>query len=109
MFTKVLNLFRKPAVRPVNNVLHLEAVRAAHFFNASARAVRAQCLRGRYKDRCINHAKEVWQKHRDRVQGYEMPIDAEKAMLDYIDLQARYQRNDNAPAPDRPWSPKAVA
>ena len=34
--------------------------------------------------------------------------DAEKAMLAYIDLQAMYQRGDNKPAPDRPWSPRPV-
>ena len=108
MFAKIISLFRPAPIRPVNNVLHLDTIRAAHFFNASARAVRAQCLRGRYLDRCVNHAKEVWQKHRDRVAGYELAADAEQAMRDYIDLQARYQRNDQRPAPDRPWMPGAA-
>lgn len=108
MFKQFLNLFRPKAAKPVNNVFSLEVVRAAHFFNASARAVRAQALYGRYKDRAINHAQVVWDKHRDRVQGYEMPADAEREMLAYIDLQATYQRNDNKPAPDRPWSPRAA-
>ena len=108
ILTRLFSFTAKPAA-PVNNILHLDAVRAAHFFNCSARAVRAQGLRGRYLDRCINHAKVVWDKHRDRVQGYETAADAEKVMLAYIDLQATYQRNDNKPAPDRPWSPKAAA
>ena len=85
MFTKLMNLFRATPARPINNVLHLDAVRAAHFFNSCARAVRAQCLNGRYKDRCVNRAKVVWGKHRDRVPGYELAADAERAMLDYID------------------------
>ncbi len=108
MFARIAALFRTQP-KPVNNVFTLEAVRAAHFFNSSARAVRAQGLYGRFLDRCVNHAKIVWQKHRDRAPGYEMAADAERAMLDYIDLQAKYQRNDNPPAPDRPWSPRAVA
>lgn len=108
MFARIINLFRPAPVRPVNNVLHLDRVRAAHFFNASAKAIRAQCLRGRYLDRCVNHAKVVWQKHRDRVAGYELASDAEQAMRDYVDLQAQYQRRDNKPAPDRPWSPRAA-
>ena len=108
MFARIVNLFRPQTIKPVNNVLHLDAVRAAHFFNVSARAIRAQGLRGRYLDRCQNHAKVVWQKHRDRAHGYELAADAERAMLAYIDLQATFQRNDNKPAPDRPWSPKAA-
>jgi hypothetical protein len=108
LIAQIAKVFRRNPIKPANNVLHLDCVRAAHFFNCSARATRAQCLRGRYLDRCINHAKVVWQKHRDRVPGYELAADAEKAMLAYIDLQATYQRNDNKPAPDRPWSPRAA-
>lgn len=107
LLTRLFSFTAKP-VAPVNNVLHLDTIRAAHFFNCSARAVRAQGLYGRYLDRCVNHAKAVWQKHRDRVPGYEMAADAEKAMRDYVDLQAMYQRGDNKPAPDRPWSPRPV-
>lgn len=109
MFARIINLFRKHA-QPTrtNNVFTLCEVRRAHFFNASARAIRAMELRGRYLDRAVNHAKAVWSKHLDRVPGYEMPTDAEQAMRDYIDLQARYQRNDERPAPDRPWRPSAA-
>lgn len=106
MFKLILNLFGK-AKKPANNVYTLEAVRAAHFFNAAARAVRAQELRGRYKDRAINHARIVWGKHRDRVQGYEMPADAERQMLAYIDLQSTYQRTER-PTPSHPWSGSAA-
>lgn len=109
MLSKIIsNLFRKAPVSPINNVLYLDTVRAAHFFNCSARAVRAQRLSGRYLDRCVNHAKVVWQKHRDRAPGYEMAADAEKAMLAYIDQQTKFQRTDQPPAPDRPWSPRAA-
>lgn len=113
MFAKfarnVSRLFRRAPLKVrANNVFTLEEIRRAHFFNASARAIRAQGLCGKYLDRCVNHAVQVWDKHRDRAPGYEMPADAEKAMRDYIDLQARYQRNDQPAAPDRPWSPSAA-
>lgn len=111
MLAKIAALFRPApeAVKRVNNVFTLEEVRRAHFFNCAYRAIRACDLRGNYKARAVNHAKVVWGKHMDRASGYEMPADAERAMRDYIDLQATYQRGDNKPAPDRPWSPKVVA
>lgn len=107
MLSKIVDLFRKP--KPiVNNVLHLDRIKAAHFFNAAARAINAQRLTGRYRDRAENHAKVVWGKHLDRVPGYITQSDAEKAMRDYIDLQAKYQRNDVERLPIRQWSPKPV-
>ena len=108
MFRKVIDLFsRKP--RPIiNNVLHLDRIYKAHFFNAAARAIRACELRGYYLSRAENHAYRIWDKHLDHVPGYVTKTECEAAMRAYVDLQAQYQRHDTAFAPFRLWSPKPV-
>jgi len=57
----------------------------------------------------MHNAREIWRKHLDGVPGYAIQRECEQMALDYLDLRVKYQRNDNPPAPDRPWSPRAVA
>lgn len=105
MLRKLLRMPPKPAKlgESVNNVLHIERVRRAHFVNAASRAIRAAQLNAAHESRAKHHADAVWRKHLDRVPGYQSQREAEKAVLDYIDLLTKYQRNDQRPA--APWSP----
>jgi len=94
---------------PVNNVLHIEKIRQRHFFNAIERAVLRSDLTRNNIERVMHNAREIWRKHLDGVPGYAIQRECEQMALDYLDLRVKYQRNDNPPAPDRPWSPRAVA
>lgn len=103
MFAQILNLFRPQPVR-VNNVFTLEKHYRAQYNNRVDRAIRNCELRGKFKARAEKHKSEVWAKHLDRVSGYELVAYAEQHMLDYIDEQVRFQRNDQKPAPIRLWA-----
>ncbi|MDQ5880930.1 MAG: hypothetical protein QG616_760 [Pseudomonadota bacterium] len=106
----IRNLFRLPPkpqkAGDINNVLHIERVRRAHFVNATARAIRAQGLDSAHAVRAEHYADTVWQKHRDNIPGYQIQRECEQMVRDYVDLLAIYQRNDQKPV--RPWSPSAA-
>lgn len=113
MFAKIASFFRSeprpvtPAT-PANNVLHIERIRQRHFFNAIERAVLRSDLTQNNIERVMHNAREIWRKHLDGVPGYSVQRECEQFALDYLDLRVKYQRNDNKPAPDRPWSPRPV-
>ena len=113
MFAKITSFFRSeprpvtPAT-PANNVLHIERIRQRHFFNAIERAVLRSDLTRNNIERVMHNAREIWRKHLDGVPGYSVQRECEQFALDYLDLRVKYQRNDNKPAPDRPWSPRPV-
>lgn len=109
MFQRLINFVSRKHERPIaNNILHLDRIHKAHFFNAAAIAIRACELRGYYLSRAEDHAYRIWAKRLDRVDGYVTQSECLKAMRDYVDLQAKYQRDDTPFAPFRLWSPKPI-
>lgn len=113
MFAKIASFFRaepKPITPAtvINNVIHIERVRHRHFFNAIERAVLRSELTRNNIERVMHNAREIWRRHLDGVPGYQIQRECEQFALDYLDLRVMYQRRDNKPAPDRPWSPKAA-
>lgn len=108
MFAQFLNLFRTP--RPVtpasklNNVPHIERVRYLHFFNAIKRAIGASNLTRNNIERVMHNARDIWQKHKGAVPGYQVQSECEDMALAYLDKMVRFQRNDQKPAPIRLWA-----
>lgn len=102
-------LFRKARPIQINdNVLTLERYFRAKYFSRVRRAIDAQGLRGKYKERAINHMNEVWRKHLDRVPDYATVQDAMRQAVQFVDEQTEDQRKAQRTSRDWPWSPSAA-